>query len=141
MSRIAVLVGLIGLACGTYGLDSGERREQPLNLSRLITALRQAGTTVATGDEVSQPFFSVKGRIIRVNGEDVQVFVYRDESSAQRQASLVSANGGTVGTTSVSWMGPPHFYRKDLLIALYVGDTASVKAALQTVLGPQFAGQ
>jgi hypothetical protein len=132
---------MVGLACGTYGLDSGENRQKPLDLSGLIAALQQAGATVTRGDEVSQPFFSVKGRILRVNGEDVQVFVYRDESSAQREAGQVSPNGSTVGTTKVGWMAPPHFYRKGLLIALYVGDTASVKTALQTVLGPQFAGQ
>jgi hypothetical protein len=141
MRRFAILVGLVGLACGTDGLESGERPEKPLNLSGLIAGLRQAGATVATGEEVSQPFFSVKGRILKVDGEDVQAFSYRDESSAQREAGQVSPNGSTVGTTKVGWMAPPHFHHKGLLIALYVGETASVKTALQTVLGPQFAGQ
>jgi hypothetical protein len=139
--KAAVLTAVVGVACGTYGLDSGAGREKPLDLSGLITALKQAGAIVAKGDEVSQPFFSVKGRILHVNGEDVQVFAYRDEGSAQREAGQVSANGGTVGATSVAWMAPPHFYRNGLLIVLYVGDTASVKATLVAVLGPQFAGQ
>jgi 5-enolpyruvylshikimate-3-phosphate synthase len=141
MRRITVLVGLLSLACGTHGLDADAGKGRPLDLPTLIAALRQAGASVASGDQVSQPFFSVKGRILRVNGEDVQVFAYRDEPSAQREAGQVSADGGTVGTTKVGWMAPPHFYRKGLLIVLYVGDTAAVKDALRAVLGPQFAGQ
>lgn len=138
---VAILGIFVGVACGAYGLDPDKTPQKPLDLPGLISALQRAGATVEKGDEVHQPFFSVEGRILRVNGEDVQVFPYRDEASAQREASLVSADGGTIGTTAVAWMGPPHFYRKGLLIVLYVGNTASVKDALQSVLGPQFAGR
>lgn len=139
--KAAVLGGLVGVACGAYGLDPDETLQKPLDLPGLIKALQQAGATVEKGDEVHQPFFSVEGRILQVNREDVQVFSYRDEASARREASLVSADGGTIGTTAVAWMGPPHFYRKGLLIVLYVGNTASVKDALESALGPQFAGR
>ena len=89
---------------------------------------------------VSQPFFSAKGRAISVNGENVQVFVYASQGTAEAEAKRVSPDGASVGTSMMSWMAPPHFYRKGNLIVLYVGRDEAVLRALTTVLGPQFAG-
>ena len=110
-------------------------------LTRLVTQLRSQGVKAARTGEVSQPFFSVKGQGINVNGENVQVFVYANESAAEAEAKLVSPTGGSVGTNMMSWMAPPHFYRKGELIALYVGREQAVVDALAAVLGPQFAGR
>lgn len=117
------------------------RQEKPFDVAALLGALRQAGATVKKAGGVSQPFFSVGGRLLLVDQEDVQVFQYRDEASAERDARSVSPTGSTIGTASPAWMGPPHFHRKGALIALYVGDTPSIKGVLQAALGPQFAGQ
>ncbi|MBI4220682.1 MAG: hypothetical protein HY682_11090, partial [Chloroflexi bacterium] len=41
-------------------------------------SLRGTGAQVSKSDEeVEQPFFSVPGRLLKVNGQDVQVFEYR----------------------------------------------------------------
>jgi len=79
--------------------------------------------------------------MIRVRGEDVQVFPYASAAAAQAQAALVSRNGSTVGTTKLHWIGPPHFYRQGRLLVLYVGSDDQVLKALDAVLGRQFAGQ
>ena len=131
------LGGAVSLGCGSYNSDA--LRDKPLNTAGLVEALRNAGATVRMGDEVEQPFFSVKGRFVSVNGEDVQAFQYADEAAMQREAALVSSDGAKVGTSAPMWAAPPHFYRKGLLIVLYVGETASVRSALDSVLGPQFA--
>jgi Tol biopolymer transport system component len=39
-----------------------------------------------------------------------------------------------------TWIGPPHFFRTEQLIALYLGDDAGVLELLEAVLGSQFAG-
>ena len=95
---------------------------------------------VERGGKVSQPFFSVGGPILAVEGEDVQVFRYATARAAEREVGRVSADGSSVGTNMMSWMSTPHFYRKDNLIVLYVGDNAAVLRALAAVLGAQFAG-
>ena len=106
----------------------------------LIDNLRAAGATVEPAGDVSQPFFSVKGQVITVNGGEVQVFEYSADASADAEAALVSPDGGSVGTSMISWIAPPHFYKKSRLIVLYVGDNTAVIEALEGVLGPQFAG-
>jgi len=41
----------------------------------------------------------------------------------------------------VTWVTPPHFFKSETAIVLYVGDSPKVIEALTSVLGPQFAGR
>ncbi len=79
--------------------------------------------------------------MIKVRGEDVQVFQYSNVAAADAQAALVARDGGAVGTTKIHWVGSPHFYKKGKLLVLYVGDNDKVLKVLEAVLGQQFAGR
>jgi len=76
-----------------------------------------------------------------VDGEMVQVFTYPSAEAAAAEADLVSQTGSSVGITMVSWIGPPHFYLKESLLVLYVGENEEVLGLLEDTLGCQFAGQ
>lgn len=115
--------------------------ERPLDYASLVETLRRSATVVESDETVNQPFFSVPARIIRLIGEDVQVFEYRDATAAQAEAQRVSPDGGRIGSYSALWLAPPHFYKRDRVIALYLGDTAAVMNALQIAIGLQFAGR
>ena len=80
------------------------------------------------------------GTIILVNGERVQVLDYGDADDPEA-AAQISADGSSIGTTMVSWVAPPHFFRTESAIVLYVGENHDVIDALTSVLGPQFAGR
>ena len=107
----------------------------------LTDNLRDAGATVEPDGEIIQDFFSIKGQAIKVNGEDVQVFEYSNQATAEEEAALVSPDGSSIGTSMPFWAAPPHFYKSGRVIALYVGENPAVIKALETVLGTQFAGQ
>jgi hypothetical protein len=109
--------------------------------SSLIEALKAAGLTVENGDPLEQPFFTAPGQIIRVNGADVQVFEYESPEAMEADASQVAEDGGSVGTSMMSWMAPPHFYKAGRILVLYVGDDLKVIDVLTGALGPQFAGR
>ncbi len=94
-----------------------------------------------SGEVVKQPFFSVDSRIIEVNGERVQVMEYGDAAALEAEAAGISPDGSSVGTTMVTWVGSPHFFRTESLIVLYVGESPTVIEALVKVMGPQFAGR
>ena len=115
--------------------------EPVMDYNRLIDSLRIAGLSVSPAEDVNQPFFSVPGRIIKVSGEDVQVFQYAHAGAAAEQAALVSADGNAVGTNMLRWAGAPHFFKKGSLLVLYVGNDEKVISALAVVLGRQFAGK
>src|SRR6266496_3657552 len=150
----ATLVALICATVVSLALGQTEVREQRVALSRhtqtkrrrgkqggyanLVAQLRAKRATVKPSSErVSQPFFSVRGRILMVNGQAAQVFEFANAATAAAETKRV----GATATTSVAWIAPPHFFHSGRLIVLYVGDNESILKLLTTELGPQFAGQ
>jgi len=105
----------------------------------LIDNLR-ANAIVNPEGEIEQPFFSVTGFSIQVNGASVQVFEYNSAEDAEADASLVSPNGRSIGTSMPFLGDAPHFYYKEKIIVLYVGDDPAIEELLEFVLGRQFAG-
>jgi len=111
------------------------------NLDSLVAAFQAAGMTVEPGGTIDQPFFTVQGQSLKVNGGDVQVYVYDTADAMEADASQISADGSSVGTNMVEWTGTPHFFKVGNLLVLYLGDDQTILALLQTVLGSQFAGR
>ena len=125
--------------------DYEDAEDQAVRVGRgagqLIDPLLATGAEVkVTGEVVKQPFFSVAGTIILVNGERVQVLDYGDTDDPEA-AAHISPDGSSIGTTMVSWVAPPYFFRTETAIVLYVGENPKVIEALTSVLGPQFAGR
>lgn len=109
--------------------------------ARLIGKLRAQGASArSTSEKVRQPFFSVSGRIIKVNNEAIQVFEYSNSATTESQAKGVSPDGKTIGNSKPSWMSTPHFFKSQKLIVLYVGDDQPVLRVLRAEFGNQFAG-
>ena len=136
---VAPLVAVVQVS-GASSPTGGER-EGSFGHAELIAALRTSGATVSAGGPIEQPFFSVPGRVVVVDGADVQVFEYRTVAAMEADAARIAPDGGSVGTTIVAWVEPPHFFRRDRVLVLYVGTRASVLSALSAALGPQFAGR
>lgn len=111
------------------------------DFNSLLEVLRTTGANVELGDEIEQPFFTVKGQVAKINGADVQVFVYDTVAAMEAEAAQVTADGSSIGTNMVNWVDPPHFYKLGRMIVLYAGQDQAVLDLLKTVLGPQFAGQ
>jgi len=142
---LLLMFGLIVVGCGN-GVTAAPTiasTESPVveDQATLIAALKAAGETVEVGDSITQDFFRPEGHIIKVNGADVQVFEYESAAAMENEASQVAPDGGSIGTSMVSWMDAPHFYKTGRIIALYVGGDQTILDLLNMVLGAQFAGQ
>lgn len=145
LSGLLLVLALVVSGCGNTATANMETASpEPLAVedeASLIAALQAAGATVEVGDSISQDFFSPEGSIIKVNGADVQVFEYESADAMEKEASQVAPDGGSIGTSMVSWMDAPHFYKTGRIIALYVGSDRTILEVLGMVIGPQFAGQ
>jgi len=133
---ITLTLVLFGISCTKPASSS-----PVTDYDSLVANLRDAGATVQEAGDIAQPFFSVNGKAINVNGEDVQVFEYQDNASAEKEAALVSADGSSIGTNSPFWVAPPHFYKAGIMIVLYVGENTEVMSLIEKALGTQFAGR
>ena len=138
-----------GPASGTTPSPGGQVVDQV----SLIDYLRGKGLTVELAGDVQQPFLRAPGTVLRVSGGDVeqpadiQSYNYDDTDlgtdgaqAAEEDASQLDANGNP-RTTMITWVAPPHFFRKERIIALYIGDDPAVVQLLAEALGPQFAGR
>jgi hypothetical protein len=131
-----VVAALILTACG-----GGSVSAQGYGSEEFLKELREKGVQAESGESIEQAFFSVIGTTVDLNGESVQVFEYDSAETMESDAVLVDADGGTIGTSMVSWMATPHFFKKGRILVLYVGDNTETLGLLESVLGAQFAGR
>ena len=139
---IAMTSLIAGCTSGVYSYDD------------FVDDLRDSCASVEIGGEVTVGLFSVKGRVVRVNGELTNVLEFDDEALAEEEAAYVDSDGfgmsiiddtGTGRNVGWSLIGQPHFYKKGRLIVFYVdvshGSDPSTRNLLENILGSQFAGQ
>ncbi len=144
--RLALVAALLASAAILISCapsqDAGETDTSSVSTyDELVAALRSNGSAVQSLDPISQPFFEPEGQVISVDGYEVQVFEYSNEEDALSAAETIASDGSSIGTTMVSWIEAPHFFRSGSLIVLYVGEEDAIVEALQGVLGPQIAGR
>jgi hypothetical protein len=140
-----LFLAMVSVACGGDFLQAkqaqGGAHARPVtDPASLISQLRAAGESVELVGEVDQPFLSVTGTMIKLQGEDVQIFQYSSANEMEAQAALISPDGTAVGTRKIHWIGSPHFFKQGRILVLYVGNNKKVENALEAVLGRQFAG-
>jgi len=103
-----------------------------LTVDDLVTALTGRGLSVEqTGAQVRQPFFAVPAELLRVNGEDLQVFVYPAAVDRAADAGQIGPNGSTIGRTQVDWNRPPHFSETGNLLVLLLSDDDRLAAEVE----------
>ena len=142
---LILLLTMVSTACAAQGVSGAPVNTTPSgeveDLEGLVEALQAEGAQVEMGDSIQQPFLSVPGQIVQVNGADVQVFEYASAEDMGLEASQITEDGSPIGTSTITWIAPPHFYRSGLLLVLYVGEDQAVIDLLESVAGPQFAGR
>lgn len=136
---------LLAAGCSPQS-QTGQNDQSPSSTSAPVTEVRDAddfvrllrdtGATVELSESIEQPFFSVPGQIIAVNGHDVQVFVFESENARQVESGKISKDGSSIGTSMVSWVQPPHFWANGNAIILYVGTNQEVVDLINQVIGP-----
>lgn len=143
-SLLVIVILLAGLltACSV----SGETEMAPtpdlyvVDKEGLIAALNAADAVREVGDPVVQEYFSVGGASVKVRESDILVFEYDSKEAMEADASLVTSYGGSIGTTMLTWVSTPHFYKAGRIIVVYIGDDAETLSQLESLLGAQFAG-
>jgi hypothetical protein len=106
----------------------------------LTRRLMAAGAVVGVGSgHVEQPFFSVPGYELVVDGEIVQAFEYVDISSATTEAAALDAAESSI-PDGTNRDGTPRFYQDRNVLLLYAGDDQEVVTKIEAAFGPPFAG-
>lgn len=107
----------------------------------VVNVLRATGNKVRVVRTIEQPFMPVEGKVLTVNGEEIQVYEFDSKEAVDRIATTISPDGSTVGNSAVNWTAPPHFYRTDKVMVIYTGTDSTTREALESAIAPQFAGR
>lgn len=133
---------------------AGCNNQTVMDYGRLVGGLREARATIEAKGNTKQPAWpevlSGTSKLIKINGENLNVWEYRDEVTAAAEAKFVKYNGFDFyrppDATSqghaehVDWIAPPHWYQTGRIIVLYVGRKPETLILLQDLLGPYYAG-
>jgi hypothetical protein len=129
---------------GSVSSPSPGQTESIFDLAAFVGALENQGLSVKVVPETSESFFSGHASGVRVGKRLVRVIEYRSAALMQREAAGVSPDGYQVQSersdVMVEWVAPPHFFKRGRVIVLFLGKDPSLISAIQSVLGPQFAG-
>lgn len=156
VSLAAAVLMLLIVGCGSTTETVPIPQESAAEALR--SELESAGLDVAwlAASQRSDFFDSdVRRATLQIDGSDfalINLYRFPNAEKAAAGAGRVSPSGSEVpadgGLASVSWTGRPHFFRQGRLIALFCESGSirptrrdrAVLAALQAVMGPQFAG-
>lgn len=148
MKRIGTIgvLGMILLAAA--GCGAAASAQTVSDYASLISHLHASGLTAEADQYVSsvrQPFLSVSGHAVNVNGQRIEVYEYRSAAAANADAKRIDDDACLAhvagGTTMMDWPGVPHLYKRGRVIVIYVGTDKRIISALVAALGPQFAGK
>lgn len=142
VSLLIIFAGSLALhACARSAAGQEKSKGNLATFDDFIAALETEGLPIEIGDRISQDFFTPVGQVVRTGDLDLQVFEFPSPTDAAAAGGSISADGGSIGTTMVTWVASPHFYQRDNLIVLYIGDDASTLEMLEDLLGAQIAGR
>ena len=87
-----------------------------------------------------------EGKVLEIGDAQLSVYEYLSNEQMESDAGCVSPDGFSIhapdesSATYISWVSHPHFFKKDLLIVLYVGENGEMVGFLREHFGAPFAG-
>lgn len=141
MKRIVLNILLI---VTTIFLFSCSKQISDTAYKDLITNLEEMDFSIAAED-VEKDILQGQRKWLTINeNENISVYLYENSEKMEEDASYVHKGGSSYNNgkndVEISWVSLPHFFKKDNIIVLYVGENAEVISALEELLGAQFAG-
>lgn len=137
MKLLAVLAGIVViLAIASFLIQQTTGSEY----QKIVSSFNASNLSVMSEQQVSQPFIPADGRLVKVNGEDLQFYEFRSDADARQFALNVSPDATEIGNNNILWVGEPHLFMSKNVIAIYVGTNQQILNALSSSMGTQFAG-
>lgn len=126
---------LVLAACGSGDDGPASVEDARTNISSaldLAEALRDEGAEVEELGEVITAVFSIPGKALRVNGEQVEVYRFPDEAAATAEVPRLTQS-------LIHWAAPARLYQQTRMLVLYAVNDPGIAALLEKLLGPPVA--
>lgn len=112
--------------------------------NELITNLEKMDFNIIAED-VEEDILQGQRKWLTINEkENISVYLYESSEKMEEDASYIHEGGTSYNNgkndIEISWVSYPHFFKKDNIIVLYVGEDLEIINALEKIVGLQFAG-
>lgn len=140
--RKAILILLFLIA--TISIFGCSKQISDTAYNDLITNLEKADFNVIAED-VEKDILQGQRKWLTINeNENISVYLYESSEKMEEDASYIHEGGSSYSNgkndVEISWVSLPHFFKKDNIIVLYVGENPEIINALKEIVGSQFAG-
>lgn len=111
----------------------------------LVSHLQATGAMVIPQPAPQTKFWgNATAYTVLLNGERVDVYQFNTTLDATSAAGQMSADGsqqrtGPFSMAEIDWVAPPHFFRANRVIAIYIGRSEAALTPLHQVMGAPFA--
>ncbi|MGH2613863.1 MAG: penicillin-binding transpeptidase domain-containing protein [Thermomicrobiales bacterium] len=102
---------------------------------RTAQLLGKTLTVEQTDQTVLHPFFRVPGQVVRVNGQDLQVFVYPDATARKSDSARISADGRLIAGEAVAWPVPPRFASAGNVLTVLLSSDTRLAGRVERAIG------
>jgi hypothetical protein len=148
MISILLILGMVSIA------GCSNQTTAVTDYASLIQHLNKSGGIFEPKGSTEQPsfpeVFSGTSKLIKLDGENLNIWEYGEEATAIMESKFVKFNGydiyeppsandkGFGGT--IDWIAQPHWYQTGKIIVLYVGEKQGTLDLLAGLLNPYYAG-
>jgi penicillin-binding protein 2 len=102
---------------------------------RTAQLLGKTLTVAQTDETILHPFFRVPGQVVRVNGQDLQVFVYPDATSRKSDSARISADGRLIAGEVVNWPVSPRFVSSGNVLSVLLSSDTRLAGRVDRAIG------
>lgn len=103
--------------------------------ARTAQLLGKTLTVEQTDQTVLHPFFRVPGQVVRVNGQELQVFVYDDATARKSDSARISADGHLIAGEVVDWPVEPRFAANGNVLAVLLSTDSVIAGRVERAIG------
>lgn len=141
MKKILSLLLAAVLVCAAVAASAQASRGDPMEVSKMLSQ-RLESMNLNPQPLENKENLALKGDryVLSFSGGELQLFAYRDGDAAAKDLQTVSADGRQLGELTINWAQSPHFFLRDNVIVLYLGENAPVLDMLERLCGPQIRG-
>jgi hypothetical protein len=99
-----------------------EEEPKQWTLREVARRLTDGGLVVTDSGRTSvrHSFLSVEGRLLRVSGSDLQVFVYPDAAARRMDSDRIDATRVAPADMIIDWVAPAHLIASGNLVAIHL---------------------
>jgi penicillin-binding protein 2 len=120
------------LVLDPLGVPKGAERAVYVRTAQLLGKML---TVEQTDRTVLHPFFRTPGQVVLVNSQELQVFVYPDDTARKSDSARISADGQLIAGQIANWPMPPRFATGGNVLTVLLTTDSRLAARVDRAIG------